>query len=489
MAGGKTTGDLSRYALARLLLFIQRKEFGGVLRLNGAGRPINAYFLEGRPVYTDLESSSDVLGRLLVRSGAMVPEDLEACLATQKQTGNPIGREALAQGIIDQETLLKVLSVQQKRKLTKLFERDAGAFELDLEPPPAPLQHELTRLSLDPVSLVYEGISTHYDLQRLYKELQKIVGFAVKLKEGDLSTLRFLLAQEERRFVAALLRRGFWLPEDLMTASRVDEKVTLATLYTLWAADYLELEDPDSVPRLRPKASLKTPDGRDRRLTEQIAVVRPDAQVGGRGGGGGQGRPGMTVPSMPAVDTEEKSARAAARKTTQKAKVGPSVSQPREAGAPRGTGAPERADKETAKEAISRKERAKKAREALANPVNWAPLPDDTTQAAKELDAELRKRLVDIEDQNLFEVMGLEPTATRKEVKDAYLVLAKKFHPDRVSSIGVEVLREPADRLFQRISEAFTTLLDDSQREEYRAIMQDSSLAGGRQKARQILEA
>ena len=124
MAGGKTTGDLSRYALVRLLLFIQKKEFGGVLRLNGSEQSINAYFLEGQPVFTDLESKSDVLGQLLVERGMMSREALESCLKAQTQSGHPLGREALGRGFIDQETLVKALSLQQKRKLTKLFARD-----------------------------------------------------------------------------------------------------------------------------------------------------------------------------------------------------------------------------------------------------------------------------------------------------------------------------------------------------------------------------
>jgi curved DNA-binding protein CbpA len=116
-------------------------------------------------------------------------------------------------------------------------------------------------------------------------------------------------------------------------------------------------------------------------------------------------------------------------------------------------------------------------------------VPEDAPESVRALERELKERLESMQGQNLFDVLGVPPSASRKQVKDAYLVLAKKFHPDRVSSLGYEQLGEPADRLFQRISEAFTTLLDDSQREEYRQIVEDKSLAGGREKAREVLRA
>ena len=48
-------------------------------------------------------------------------------------------------------------------------------------------------------------------------------------------------------------------------------------------------------------------------------------------------------------------------------------------------------------------------------------------------------------------MLGLPTTAGRDEVKQAYFDAAKRFHPDRLSSMGLETLRpevEEVDLMF-----------------------------------------
>jgi hypothetical protein len=117
------------------------------------------------------------------------------------------------------------------------------------------------------------------------------------------------------------------------------------------------------------------------------------------------------------------------------------------------------------------------------------PLPEGSSEQAARVYMELRERLEVVDQQNLFQILGVPSTATRAQVKEAYLALARKFHPDRVATMDLEVVRGHTDRLFQRISEAFTTLLDDKKRAEYLRIVEDKTLGGGRDRARQVLEA
>ena len=61
------------------------------------------------------------------------------------------------------------------------------------------------------------------------------------------------------------------------------------------------------------------------------------------------------------------------------------------------------------------------------------------------------------ETDSAYKILGIDPSASDEEVKRAYREMAKKNHPDLVSSLGEEV-RQAAERKFQEINEAYETI-------------------------------
>lgn len=61
------------------------------------------------------------------------------------------------------------------------------------------------------------------------------------------------------------------------------------------------------------------------------------------------------------------------------------------------------------------------------------------------------------ETNNAYKILGIEPSATDEEVKKAYREMAKKNHPDLVSSLGEDV-RQASEKKFQEINEAYETI-------------------------------
>jgi molecular chaperone DnaJ len=61
-----------------------------------------------------------------------------------------------------------------------------------------------------------------------------------------------------------------------------------------------------------------------------------------------------------------------------------------------------------------------------------------------------------------YEVLGVDRTASKDEVKRAYRRLAKKYHPDLNRDN-----REEAEEKFKELSEAYEVLIDDSKRASY----------------------
>ena len=72
------------------------------------------------------------------------------------------------------------------------------------------------------------------------------------------------------------------------------------------------------------------------------------------------------------------------------------------------------------------------------------------------------------DNQNYYEVLGIEKNAGAEEIKKAYRTSSLKNHPDRNNGSA------ESTALFQKISQAYDTLSDDQKRRQY-----DMSLSGG----------
>jgi CheY-like chemotaxis protein len=82
-----------------------------------------------------------------------------------------------------------------------------------------------------------------------------------------------------------------------------------------------------------------------------------------------------------------------------------------------------------------------------------------------------RKRLVklnaDLQNQTLFERLGVSAKAKDSEIKRAYHEIAKILHPDKVSSNAPTEVRELAKSAFSMINEAHETLSNSLTKEQY----------------------
>ncbi|MBW2733456.1 MAG: DnaJ domain-containing protein [Deltaproteobacteria bacterium] len=73
----------------------------------------------------------------------------------------------------------------------------------------------------------------------------------------------------------------------------------------------------------------------------------------------------------------------------------------------------------------------------------------------------------EMQGQTLFQLLSVSPDATADEIKEAYFKRAKRFHPDRVTGLGVSDVAAKAAQIFQRLNDANMTLSDARKREAY----------------------
>lgn len=65
-----------------------------------------------------------------------------------------------------------------------------------------------------------------------------------------------------------------------------------------------------------------------------------------------------------------------------------------------------------------------------------------------------------------YRVLGLNKSATKSEIKDAFRKLAIKFHPDKHTASSKSV-KDSATLKFKQLSEAYDVLSDDRKRADY----------------------
>lgn len=111
---------------------------------------------------------------------------------------------------------------------------------------------------------------------------------------------------------------------------------------------------------------------------------------------------------------------------------------------------------------------------------------ETTTEPPAELSNDLKARwrkLVQraeaLDEQNYFEMLGVDKAAGNDAVRDAYFAQVKTWHPDRLPP-ELAPLREQAETIFQHLTAAHETLTDAEERGKYLKQVQDG---GGTPKA------
>jgi curved DNA-binding protein CbpA len=79
----------------------------------------------------------------------------------------------------------------------------------------------------------------------------------------------------------------------------------------------------------------------------------------------------------------------------------------------------------------------------------------------------IREAYTAMKTQDHYQVLGIRREASKDEIKKAYFLLAKAYHPDRHFQVGMGEVKDQLEELFQRITVAYDTLLTELKRKEY----------------------
>ena len=482
-------GDLTRYPFPRLLFYLYKKQFLGELKLSQPGQfEGNVYFRDGLPVFCDLPFSYDVLGRVLVERGQISETDLYQSLQEMASSHQLQGQVLIQQGALDMGGLIEGLRLQLVRKLNRLFAVLDATFAIYAGDHGHGTRAEEAQVRADPVWVIYHGVRNNFDNSRLEPELAKLQGMAIRLPSAFEDIQPRYGMGEEMEPLLMLLRRGAIPVDRLFGMSNIGPLPTQMLLYTLWVTEALEATPAGSRRPARPSQPL-SPVGRGPGpLTQEAAPVRPQAR---------RYETAPEVQSLAAHFTAD-----GAEMVGDEGTIDAIEEAPRETtdgGTPIITSAPVRDSgsaraPELGQEGVytiptQRKERAPSApvqpiartpsspgQPIAAVPSSPGGLPAGVDAGAAAQHHQLiRKTHKRIQEENYYQILGVEPKATVEEIRESYFSLAKDFHPDRVSSLGLQDVAKQAEEIFRFINEAHSTLSDRNKRIEYDKELREGS--------------
>lgn len=104
-----------------------------------------------------------------------------------------------------------------------------------------------------------------------------------------------------------------------------------------------------------------------------------------------------------------------------------------------------------------------------------ATSPSPSARPAEDISARrenILQRAATIDKEDYFKMLGLGRDAAEDAIRGAYVALAKRWHPDRLSADLADA-RDAAAKVFGRIHEAYETLIDETQRKRYLGLLAD----------------
>ncbi|MGE3387428.1 MAG: DnaJ domain-containing protein, partial [Bdellovibrionales bacterium] len=103
---------------------------------------------------------------------------------------------------------------------------------------------------------------------------------------------------------------------------------------------------------------------------------------------------------------------------------------------------------------------------ALEKLVHFGSRRTSVEDAARRI-KRIKKILAEAVNRDHFQILGVAPKASEREINRNYMELAKNFHPDRIERDAPEELRKLTEQYFARITQAYDILKDTEKRATY----------------------
>jgi tetratricopeptide (TPR) repeat protein len=415
-------GDLSETPLAAVLLEALNLRATGVLEVAHGGGTSRLWFRDGRPVGAQVFSGFRPLGHMLLQSGLIDIDALSQSLSLMAEQRRPHGEILVEMGAVSREAVDGALAEQQEEYFSLIAALGAGGFAFE-ESAPVP---EWTRGSrLSPLRTIVDALERPQAGALVVSAVQPVASAGVRIASGYAAVAEAFRWTGAERALVARLERPVSLEAFFATSDVPPERAraVLAALLLLGLAV--------------PVAERAVASG------ETIAGLGPG--LGAETLPGSATAPAEAVqPPVPGRRSDPLEARARRQRLLQQAMrnmgVGPFAGRPPPRDTPTGL------------------------RPKVSGGLPEAAAGDEQGVAERRLREALAVVQPRAREKDLFARLGVARTATRDDVKRAFLQIAKQFHPDRFAAPELADLQDAVRDFFAAVNEAYEVLSDDRKR-------------------------
>lgn len=235
---GRMEGSTKNYALADVLIGLQRSNSTGVLTINIGEIVKKIYIRNGDMIFSASNQDEDRLGDILLIEGKISKDQFDRSVIEMKRTGQRQGMALVRLGYLAPAELVNAVHHQVEHIIESLFDLEGGRFEFQERPLPS---EEVITLTLSAANLIYRGIKKINNISRIQKELPSM-DHLLSFSTDPLDLFQDLILDDAEKKIISRID-GKTSIKDIISITQLDSFETLKTLCALLSIGTIEVRE------------------------------------------------------------------------------------------------------------------------------------------------------------------------------------------------------------------------------------------------------
>jgi uncharacterized protein DUF4388 len=228
------SGNLNTMSFGDLLQFVAANNSTGTLQIRRAQILKMIFFEKGKIISSSSSDPKDYLGHFLVSQGIITEDELRIAMEIQRSSKMMLGKILVMGGKVREDDMIRYLQMKTEETIYTLFLWEEGEFTFYAD---EFINRIFVRISLDPQSLIFEGVLRKDEWIRMRKVfpnnlvvLRRTPDAELDLNETDPQTRLIYQNIDGKKTI-----------DEIATAVHGVEYTVCRVLFALYEAGYLQI--------------------------------------------------------------------------------------------------------------------------------------------------------------------------------------------------------------------------------------------------------